>query len=497
MTTTRSFLSTCLAVMLLLPAPAFAQSAASDGAFTVSDDTRAAVKQLIGDSILNGKAYEYDGYLADRIGPRLTGSANYMRAADWAVQQFKSLGCANVHTENWTIAATWEPDGPATGQIVSPVQHELHIYSYGWSPSTPPGGITGEVIYATGLATTSTPEERAKVAGKIVFFDRASLGPHPSIGDQLKALQLLQDAAPLAIIGTGGAQGTQSETALGFTASISSMPKAQIGLEDSLLIKRLLQHERVTIHFEMKNRTRENVAIPNVVAEIPGSERPDEVVIIGAHLDSWQPGTGAQDNGTGAASVIEAARAIAAMHRPPRRTVRFILFGGEEEGTLGSVAYARAHMADMAKIDAVLVTDSGAQPARGWYVMAREDEQQPLAQLSPLLEGLGANGVSLNPMYLFQTDHIAFDVLGVPTLVLWNDQDIYNTLHHKANDTFDTVVEKDLTQGATMVTVTAYAIADSREPFAAHLGPADMAQMLKKADSLEDYNYLKGAGLLP
>jgi carboxypeptidase Q len=493
----RSILSASLAICLaaFVPLHTLAQSAAPVP--TVSDETRAAVQRLIGDSILNGKAYEYDGYLADRIGPRLTGSANYMRAADWAVQQFKSLGLANVHTEDWTIAATWEPDGPAVGEITSPVEHQLHIYSYGWSPSTPPGGITGEVIYATGLTTTSTEEEKAKVAGKIVFFDRASLGPHPAIGDQLKALQLLQEAAPLAIIGTGGAQGTQSESALGFTASISTMPKAQIGLEDSLLIKRLLKHDRVMIHFEMKNRTRENVAIPNVVAEIPGSEHPDEMVIIGAHLDSWQPGTGAQDNGTGAASVIEAARAIAALRRPPRRTIRFILFGGEEEGTLGSVAYVRQHMADMPKIDAVLVTDSGAQPARGWYVMARFDEPQALSQISPLLEGLGADGVSLNPMYLFQTDHIAFDVLGVPTLVLWNDQDIYDTLHHKANDTFDTVVEKDLTQGATMVTVTAYAIADSREPFAPHLSPADMSQMLKKANSLDDYNYLKGAGLLP
>ncbi len=138
MATTRSLFSTCLAVLLvliLLPAPAFAQG--SGGSFSVSDETRDAVKKLIGDSILNGKAYEYDGYLADHIGPRLTGSANYMRAADWAVQQFKSLGLANVHTENWTIAATWEPDGPAVGHLTGPVDHQLHIYSIGWSPSTP------------------------------------------------------------------------------------------------------------------------------------------------------------------------------------------------------------------------------------------------------------------------------------------------------------------------------------------------------------------------
>jgi Zn-dependent M28 family amino/carboxypeptidase len=275
------------------------------------------------------------------------------------------------------------------------------------------------------------------------------------------------------------------------------MPQVQIGLEDSLLIRRLLSQGPVSMQFTVTNRMRANVQVPNVVAEIPGSAQPDEVVIVGGHLDSWQPGTGAQDNGTGAASVIEAARAIMALHRPPRRTVRFILFGGEEEGLLGSLAYAKQHAGEMSRIDAVLVTDSGSQPARGWYVMGREDERSPLAAIAPLLEGLGANGVSSDVSYIYETDHAAFDVLGVPSLVLWNDQDVYNTLHHKANDTFDTVIEKDLTQGATMVTVTAYAIADSRDAFAPHLSPAEMAPMLQKAGELEEYNYLRSAGDLP
>ncbi len=242
---------------------------------------------------------------------------------------------------------------------------------------------------------------------------------------------------------------------------IDAVPDAQIGLEDSLLIKRLLQHGPVSMQFSFANKIRSDVQIPNVIAEIPGSELPDQVVIIGAHLDSWQPGTGAQDNGTGAATVLEAARAIKALNRPPRRTIRFILFGGEEEGLLGSHAYVRQHMADLPKIDAVLVTDTGAEPAKGWYLMGREDERPPLASLNPLLAGLGADGISSDTGIIFQTDHAPFDVLGVPSLVLWTGMDKYGTLHHKASDTFDSVVAKDLTQSATVVTVTAYAIADS------------------------------------
>jgi carboxypeptidase Q len=497
MSTARWIVSLCLALALTTQAPTLAQSSSSPAALTVSNETREAVRQLLGDALLNGKAYAYDEQLADGIGPRLTGSANYMRAAAWAVETFKSLGLANVHTEDWTIPATWEPDGPATGHIISPVDHPLHIYSLGWSPSTPNGGITADVVYASSMAVDALDAQKDQLKGRIVLFDRASFGDRPTMETQLRGLQHLRSLAPIAILSTGGAKGTESETSLDFSGGITPMAQAQIGLEDSLLIRRLLTQGRVTMQFALTNHTRENVRVPNVVAEIPGSEHPDEVVIIGAHLDSWQPGTGAQDNGTGVASVLEAARAIQALHRPARRTIRFVLFGGEEEGLLGSHAYVNRHITEIPNIDAVLVTDSGSQPARGWYVMGREDERPSLAAISPLLEGLGANGVSSNPQYIYQTDHADFDLLGVPTLVLWNDQDIYDTLHHKANDTFDSVVEKDLTQGATMVTVTAYAIADSREPFAPHLPPADVKSMLEKAGELSGYNYLKSLGAVP
>jgi carboxypeptidase Q len=220
-------------------------------------------------------------------------------------------------------------------------------------------------------------------------------------------------------------------------------------------------------------------------------------VVVGAHLDSWQPGTGAQDNGTGTASVIEVARAIQSLHRAPRRTVRFILFGGEEEGLLGSTAYVRQHVADLPKIDAVVITDSGSQPAKGWYMMGRDDEKPAVASLGPLLAGLGGDGTTSDTEFLFETDHAAFDVLGVPSLVLWNDTDKYFKLHHKASDTFDSVVRGELTQDAAVTAVTAYAIADSSQPFAAHLSTDEVRAMLKKSDNLEEYDFLKKNGSLP
>ncbi len=278
---------------------------------------------------------------------------------------------------------------------------------------------------------------------------------------------------------------------------MAAMPVAQIGLEDELLIKRLLDQGPVTVHFVFKNRVRPATQVDNVVAEIPGRDDPNSIVIVGAHLDSWHPATGAQDNGTGVATVLEVARAVQALGHPPRRTMRFILFGGEEQGLVGSNAYSKAHIADMLSIDAVLISDTGAQPAKGWYLMGREDEKQALTNIEPLLAGLGSNETNPDTEFLFETDHAGFDIFGVPTLVLWTDMDKYFKLHHQASDSFDSVVRPDLTQGVATTAATAYAIADSAEPFAPHLTRLQVETMLEKAGELDTYKTLKAAGFVP
>ena len=482
----------------LLAATAPLQLAAADApALTVAADTRTAERQLIGDSLLNGQAYEYDRQLADSIGPRLTGSAHFQEAVSWAQQQFKALGLSNVHTEEWTLPATWEPEIPATGHIVSPVDHTLHIVSLGWSPSTPPEGVTGKVFYLKDLTPAKVDEQKAELAGAIVLLDRASMGEKRKLDVIFAALEHLRSLGPVAIVNTGIANGAESLSSLGFGGTIVPQPQAQVSLEDSLLIKRLLEHGPVSLHFSLTNRIRTDVKVSNVIAELPGKDAAAGVVLVGAHLDSWQPGTGAQDNGTGVASVIESARVMKGLNRPPRRTVRFVLFSGEEEGLLGSVAYVRQHTAELDKIDAVLVTDSGAEAARGWMLMGREDEKAPVEALKPLLSGLGADGLTADATFAFQSDHAPFEFRGVPELVLWTGTDKYDTLHHKASDTFDSVVQKDLAQGAAVVAVTAYAIADSPQPFAPHLSPAEVRGMAEKSEMLSTYDYFKTAGLLP
>lgn len=503
-----------LLTALLAPTLALAQGSPASTPPSVSPETRAAVKELVGDIMLNGEAYEYDRQLADTIGPRLTGSPNYMHAAEWAQTQFKQLGLSNVHTEDWTIPATWEPES-ASGKILTPVEHRLHIYSMGWSPSTPRHGVEAPVLYVPALTSGVLDGLASRIKGSVVFLDGQSFGEKASIEQIFTGVNRIRSLAPAAILTPGGGNGTETMSSLNFTAEIDSVPEAQIGAEDASLLKRLLDgdpgHSRkssssasptaeskpVTVQLAFENRIRKDVKVPNVIAEIRGRELPDEVVIIGAHMDSWQAGTGAQDNGTGVATVLEAARAIKALPQPPRRTVRFILFGGEEEGLLGSTAYVRAHTADMKSIDAVLISDTGAQPAKGWYLMGRADEKDALKNISPLLTGLGSDGTTDITEFIFETDHAAFDVLGVPTLVLWNDTDLYFKLHHKASDTFDSVVQKDLNQGVATTAATAFAIADSKEAFAPHVSESDVEAFLKKADKLDEYNYLKKIKSLP
>jgi carboxypeptidase Q len=486
------------AILLCLPLQAQKQElpGLKSPPMPVSAETRAAVQKIIGDTLVNGQAYEYDGLLADGIGPRLTGSANYLKAVAWGEQRFKELGLANVHTENFKID-TWEPEPGATGQVLSPVKHTLHLWSYGWSPSTTAQGVDGELVYLPGFTEEALKKMRDQVRGKIVFFDINSL-PQPMVmAKYFRAAHALASLEPAALLIRGGPNGTENMGYLLPGGALVSFPVAQIGAEDGLLLKRLLDRGPVQIALQFTNHCSKGVEVPQVVGEIRGSEAPDEVVILGAHLDSWNPGTGAQDNGTGVATVIDAAREIQSLGHAPRRTVRFILFGGEEQGKVGSVAYAKQHRAEMDKIDAVLITDTGAELSKGWLVMGRTDEQAALAQVEPLLSGLGSGSSSTETRELLETDHIGFDVLGVPTLVLWTDLTRYMALHHKASDTFDSVDKSSLLQGDATVIATTYAIADAPTSFAPHLDAKEVKEMMKPTGRFEDFEYYKEFDLLP
>jgi hypothetical protein len=467
----------------------------------VDPATSASVAQVTSSILNHGKAYEYDQHLADEIGPRLTGSAAYARAVQWSVEQFRVLGLSNVHTEKFPMRAAWEPETQATAKLVEPHEQTLHLISLGWSPSTPAEGIRARVVLIRDLLSPEAlNEDRGKISGNIALVDRSSYSfPNGLMpGQYFAALNSLKQYGARAVLVGGGRSANDVEYAGAATTdgTITDLPIARMGREDLQLLVRLVSKGPVTMEFSYRNRIRMPAEAENVVAEIPGADKTGEFVVVGAHLDSVQAGTGAQDNGAGVASVLDTARALKELGIRPRRTIRFVLFGGEEEWELGSTIYVAQHVAELDRCVAMLVTDTGSDTAHGWYINGREDEVPALQEFGLLLKPLGGDGISREADYLLHSDHTAFYLRGVPTLMLWTEMTKYFQFVHQPGDTFDKVDKEKLAKGTAIVAVTALMIADSQTAFAKRQSEAEVEETLKALGEYDGYLDKKKYGKL-
>jgi hypothetical protein len=450
--------------------------------------------RLAGEVLVNGRAMEYVQNLSDKFGGRLSGSAAYRRSAEWAVEQFRAAGVKDVRLEAFQLESTWTR-GLARARMLAPQERPLHLESLGWSPPTPAGGVRGDVYLLTDLSREFIKRESDKIKGRVVMLDLSALAKdgYAAFSKLVAAPQFLKEAgAAAAVIGSNDPNNVLNAFNLNWGARISPLPLAQLGMEDAKLIQRLLaQGTAVTVEFAYENRTGGAVEDHNVIAEIRGRERPEEWVIVGAHLDSWDYGTGAQDNASGCAMVLEAARAIAALGTLPRRSIRFALWGGEEQGLIGSAAYVRAHARELKDCVAALNTDNGAGHPRGWKFEGREDVRAALEPISKsLLSGVGGDGLS--PELTFDTDHGHFLLAGIPALDLWVDMEHYDDVHHKSSDTVDKIDAHNLVAGAAVVAITAHALAERPGRIAPQLKHDAVGDLLKQAN-LEEF--LKSVGV--
>ena len=421
--------------------------------------------------------------LTDGIGGRVTGTPSYVSATEWAAAKFHSYGIQNVRLDPFTIPAGWER-GSASGRMVAPLSRPLYVASLGWSPSTPAGGVQGLVAAISDIAPEKLQSVADQLSGKIVFLDFSKIfaeGYVKALPKLDAAWPELQKAGVVAVIVTDHeTNNVLNAHDLLWGAKMLPLPTGEVGMEDGKLIQRELEHGPVTIQLSLENKTFGETKVNNVIAEIRGRERPDEWILIGAHLDSWDFGTGAQDNGTGAISILEVARAMMALGKAPRRSVRFALWGGEEEGILGSYAYAQAHKSELKNCVAVLNTDNGSGHPKGWKVEGREDLKQAMQPWSDgLLQGLAGGDLSMETTY--DTDHGPFVLQGIPSLDLWVDMSKYFEIHHKPSDTLDKIDVLDFKAGEAIVAVTAYAIAEREKPIARHIDHAAVGEILKNA----------------
>ena len=449
--------------------------------------------RLAGSILVGGRSMNYVEELTDKFGARLTGSAAYDRAAEWAAAQFRAAGIKSVRLEPFAVDHGWER-GPARGRMISPLNRPLHIESLGWTVSTPPAAVRGEVIWISDISSEKIKAQTDRIKNRIVMIDLATVFSEGYNGyvTLMTSYQLFKDAGAQAILWPDSTPGNllkATQPNCGF--QVPALPVAKIGMEDSQLARRLMERGPVTIEFQYENKLTGPTEDYNVIAEIRGREKPEEWIIIGAHLDSWDYGTGAQDNGTGCAAVLEAARAIVALGQPPRRSIRFALWGGEEQCSMGASAYVRRHSAELENCVAALNTDNGAGHPRGWKVEGRDDLSKAMRPLSrELLAYLDGDGLSEETTY--DTDHGPFMLEGVPALDFWVDMSHYDDIHHKSSDTIDKVDRHNLALGAAIIAVTGYAIAERSERIGPRLDRAAVGEILKR-EKLEEF--LKYLGL--
>ena len=421
-------------------------------------------------------------YLTDSIGGRITGSPAANRAVGWAVEALRHAGVDEVHTEKFTIPAGWS-EGHTQIEVISPESFPVRLVSIAWSPGTPEGGITRDIVDVGPGDDAGFARAGEAVKGAIVLVHSDILVTWDDLFHEYAVASGIADrsvhAGALAILWMSSRPNLllYRHTVAG-AGQIDHIPQAVVAREDAERVARFLARgQRVRVHFEMSNRVTGPVESENVIAEIRGREKPGEFVLLGAHLDSWDLGTGALDNGCNAMMVIDAARVIRASGVIPRRSIRFALFTGEEQGLLGSWDYARAHRPELDRMVAAIVFDGGIGEVTGFSLGGRKDLLPAVREALEPVQSLGVKDFTFD--IDTGTDEFDFVLEGVPTLVANQAAANYLINYHAASDTFDKVDIAQLKRQVAISAVTAYALADREQPIGPRQSRAQIEQNLK------------------
>lgn len=441
---------------------------------------REAVELLVGRAIVSDRALELARELCDDIGARPSNSAAMARAVDWAGERMREAGLVNVRAE--PVAVPNWIRGPESLTVLGPTDRKLTMLGLGPSVATPPGGLTAEVVAIRNFDELERLG-RAGVEGKIVLFDPpwtnyGATGTYRLLGAPRAAA--LGAVASLVGSVTPRSLDTPHTGAVLYARDQPKIPAAAVTVEGAAYLRRLIEAgHTVRVRLDMQHQTLEDARSANVVGEVRGRERPDEIVVISAHLDSWDVGQGALDDATGCAAALEAARFIAELPVAPRRTVRVVLYTDEEMGGSGADAYRDAHLDELPNHVAAFELDTGTEPHTGYGVDVRPiggdpDSLRTKAEADSLrarvLAGLREFDWALAP--LGATRHAPGGAgvnLGPPTalgmLGGWLNQETrdYFDHHHAPSDTFDKIVPETFRRNVAVATVLAYLLANREE----------------------------------
>jgi len=439
--------------LTLLAAPLSAQGR------SIARDYRAAADSLIRAATRDSAAYRRLGELVDRFGYRLAGSPSLEAAIDWILAEMRKDGLSNVQGE--PVMVTHWVRGQESVDLVSPRRAPLRMLGLGGSVGTPAEGITARVLVVSSF--DELDRRRAEARGRIVLFD----APFTDYGETRRyrtdgavaaaragaVASLIRSVAPFSIRSPHTGR-------VSYQPEVANIPAAALSNEDAMMLHRMQDRgDSVVVTLKMQARQLPDAQSRNVVAEVVGRAEPEEVVVLGGHIDSWDVGQGAMDDGGGSVAAWEAVRLIHKLGLRPRRTIRVVLWTNEENGVEGGQGYLERHRDDLTKHVMAMESDGGVFSPRGVLVAGTAPAVEVVRQVGQLLRPIGADRVTKvdsSP----EADIEPMVTLGVPGIGLDVDGTRYFWYHHSDGDTLDKLDPAEMGRCVALMAVMAYVIAD-------------------------------------
>ena len=444
-------------------------------------------ERIIGRTYTGGEVRKNLTHLCDKIGGRLSGTPSGRKAEEYAAEKLLDYGLQDVHLEGFTMLG-WQR-GELNCEVTGPPRRRLRAIALGNTPSTPTEGVFAEIL-DVGFGSPGEFEEKGEeVKGKIVLCRHGAPPGHRSV-HRVEKMSLSEKHGAAAMVLVNGTPGGVPQAGTCQVGRLASIPGISVSREEGEWMARLVATSEEVVRMRIRAVSRSgDVEARNVIGEIPGET--DEVVIIGAHLDSWDLAQGAIDNGTGSVVVLEAARVLASLGEKPRRTIRFILFMGEEFGLYGSKAYVEKHAAELDRVVFMMNLDMVGSPT-GLGLGGVDDAVPLFTRLAASLHELGVAPEVSNRAGL-HSDHQPFLLEGVPTCSvrtrLEEDQSKY---YHSAGDTLDKARPADLQDCAAVAAVVLWEIANVQERPAPRLSGDEVRTILIR-DGLREPLELEGS----
>jgi len=451
----RSSATTALAAVLAIAAarPVSGQS--------ITDRYRADANRIIDAALKDSTAWNRLAEMTEKFGNRLSGTPALEQTIDWVIAKMKEDGLQNVRGER-VMVPVWVR-GTESAQLVSPRVQNMPMLGLGGSIATPPGGITADVFVVSTFSELT--QKAAQARGKIALFD----APFTSYGETVQyrargAVAAAQVGAVAALVRsvTPFSMRTPHTGGMSYDSTVRRIPTAAITVEDAQMLHRLQDRgERIRVKLTMSARMLPDAPSRNVMGEIVGSERPDEVVVFGGHIDSWDVGRGAMDDGGGVMVAWEAVKLLQRLGLKPRRTIRVVGWTNEENGSRGGQGYRDAHTADVDKHMLAIESDGGVFKPQGFSFAGSDAAMEIVKQIATLLDRIeagtivrGGAGADVGPIV----------ALGVPGLGLNVDGTKYFWYHHTEADTIEKLDAHEMALCVATMAVMAYVVADMAEP---------------------------------